>query len=619
MNSLLAVLLTEVVRESGHLCGIDTTHDIKTIESRVEHEGESFLTITLPTFFKDLQRALDRGYIASDLFRSFKRNKSELPEFLGDFLRLVFDEGDGRILNECDRSESIDAIRCMFQISGLLKKVELECSPKRVDAAYARFIENDAAVLRHRENVTREMRDKFVTMGYHLFGDVFQQVDREVYKQELQPVHGPGATADKLKGNQKFDPKKQTWPARLEHVFPQGRYGFNSWSNYLGEVVDSGVAVPGTEIPVRVIDVPKTLSTPRMIAIEPTVMQYAQQSLSYSFERAINQSKIGRVMSWSSQVPNQDMAAIGSDPHSRYRDEGAFATLDLSDASDLVDSLLVADLFRGYSDLREAVMAMRSTHADVRGKIIPLAKYASMGSALCFPIESMVFTIIAFLGIHEVYPTLRPWELLSNFKGKVRVYGDDIIVPVRAARSVVQTLEAYGLRVNSTKSFWTGMYRESCGKEYFAGSDVTIAKVKRVLPDVRKPIAGQEESIVSTVALRNNLYWRGYFDTARWLDNILGRVLKGHYPKVLSTSSILGRVESLVEFDVDGYNPNTQDPLVKGYRVINRTPSSKLGDYGALVKTLGKRSEMPIFDPKHLQQAGRPRALRIKLGSARPF
>jgi len=621
MRSLLAVLLTKVVRESGNLCGIDTTQDINTILSRVEHEGDSFMTITLATFFKDLQQALDRGYIASDLFRSFNRSKSsELPKFLGGFLRLVFDEGDGRILDNVDSLESYQAIKSLFQITGLLKKVELECHPKRVKAALTRYVENDAFVLSHRDSVTREMRDAVVKMGWHLFGDVFYEVNQMIDREELRPIHGPGATADKLKGNQKFIPKLQTWPARLETIFPQGRYGYSSYSIYQEEV-EAGNAVPGREIPVKVITVPKTLSTPRIIAVEPTVMQYAQQSLHDAFFRSIDSKPIGGIMSWKSQIPNQEMALHGSYPmHYTLRKGVAhvgLATLDLSDASDLVDCSLVQDMVRGYPLLREALMAMRSTHANVDGQIIQLAKYASMGSALCFPIESIIFTILVFIGIQAVYPTVRPEQLIKSFSGLVRVYGDDIVVPIRAAQSVVRTLEAYGLRVNSTKSFWTGMYRESCGKEYFAGLDVTIAKLRHELPSTQKPIAGQEEQIVSTVAFRNNLYNKGYEETASWLDSILEKVLNGHYPVVRSTSPILGRVHRDGIYDVHRMDPDIQVPMVKGYRVSSRIPSSKLDGYGALVKTLGKRSENPIFDPRHLQQAGRPRALRIKLGFGR--
>nr|QDH89015.1 MAG: RNA-dependent RNA polymerase [Leviviridae sp.] len=381
--------------------------------------------------------------------------------------------------------------------------------------------------------------------------------------------------------------------------------------------------MPGTVMPVKVITVPKTLSTPRIIAVESTAMQYAQQGLSDSFTRHIDRSSIGEIMSWKSQEPNQLLALRGSYPMpeivNRRSLHVGFATLDLSDASDLVDSQLVRDIFRDYPLVLEAVMAMRSPQASVLGKVLDLSKYASMGSALCFPIESIIFTILVFIGLRRVYPTIRPENLIKEFSGLVRVYGDDIVVPVRAAQSVVQTLQAYGLRVNNTKSFWTGMYRESCGKEYFAGLDVTIAKVKHVLPSTRKPITGQEQEIVSTVALRNNLYKRGYHDTAKWLDTILEKCLHGNYPIVLDSSPILGRVNSVDLYQVDRIHPDLQVPLVKGYRVSSHSPSSKLDGYGALVKTLGNRSDDPIFDPQHLLRAGRPRALRIKLGYGKPF
>lgn len=624
MNSLLAVLLTKVVRESGNLCGIDTTQDIKTILRRVEHEGFSFMTITLATFFKDLQKSLDQGYVASDSFRSFNRGKSKLPIFLGGFLRLVFDEGDGRLVDMPDSLEAICAIRSLFQISGLLKKVELECTPARVSAALDRYIDNDAFVQSHRVKVTREMRLAVTTMSDWLFGDVFTKVSSDVDREELRPIHGPGAVVDKLKGNQKFKPRLQSWPDQLESVFPKGRYAYNSYTNYfLEEAVESGNAVPGAVIPVKVITVPKTLSTPRIIAIESTAMQYAQQGLHDSFFRHVDRSSIGKIMSWKDQEPNQLLALRGSYPMPEILNRKSlhvgFATLDLSDASDLVDSQLVRDVFRDYPLLLEAVMAMRSPQASVLGKVIDLSKYASMGSALCFPIESIIFTILAFIGIRKVYPTIRPENLIKEFSGLVRVYGDDIVVPVRAAQSVVKTLEAYGLRVNNTKSFWTGMYRESCGKEYFAGLDVTIAKVRTELPSTRKPISGQEREIVSTVALRNNLYKRGYLEVASWLDTILDKVLHGHYPIVLDSSPILGRVNSDSLYQVDRIHPDLQVPLVKGYRVSSRSPSSFLDGYGALVKTLGKRSEDPIYDPQHLMRAGRPRALRIKLGYGKPY
>lgn len=70
MNSL-TILLLKVLEESGTQCGVDTSKDRETILTRVEKEGFSFLTITLPTFVKDLYRALDDCAVTPDLFKPF--------------------------------------------------------------------------------------------------------------------------------------------------------------------------------------------------------------------------------------------------------------------------------------------------------------------------------------------------------------------------------------------------------------------------------------------------------------------------------------------------------------------------------------------------------------------
>lgn len=77
--------------------------DMMTIMSRVEHEGISFLTITLPTFGKDFERSLSRGFIDSSCFLSFKKHGA-IPAFLQGMLSQVFDQITGGILNEDELS-----------------------------------------------------------------------------------------------------------------------------------------------------------------------------------------------------------------------------------------------------------------------------------------------------------------------------------------------------------------------------------------------------------------------------------------------------------------------------------------------------------------------------------
>lgn len=614
MNSL-TILLTRVLEESGTHCSVSTTHDIKTVMSRVKNEGQSFLTITLPSYGKDLERALSLGVVDSSLFAPFKRKKGEaLPVFLGGFLSLVFDKVTGRILDTVDCSESIDAIRAIRQITGLLGKVELECDPKRIDAALIRYIENDSYVRYMDKRVTPEMRANFLSMFHRLFGSAMSRVQRDIRADRITPVHGPGATADHHKGNLKWDPRKVAWPAKLEEIFPRWRYQYSSGSIYLDDVL-AGVEGPDTEMPVKVITVPKTMKTPRIIAVEPTAMQYMQQGLMAAIYDAIDGTPIGRIMSWDSQRPNQLLAKSGSLPYGRS------ATLDLSDASDLVSNRLVEWMLRDWPAVRDAVQATRSETANVLDRTIVLSKFASMGSALCFPIESMVFTTIAFLGLREAYPTVHPDKLLKKFQGEVRVYGDDIIVPVRAAQSVVRLLEAYGLRVNRTKSFWTGMFRESCGKDYFAGVDVTYVKCRRELPSLQKARSEQVQEIVSAVELANALDSKGYGSTAEWIRSDVRVLLKGVLPYVYPDSPALGIVnEYMVDMSLPyPYHADHQVPMIKAWVVSGVSPSSRGSDAGNLMKVLSRRTGKPIPDPRHLERAGRPAALRIKLRSVPVF
>jgi hypothetical protein len=314
---------------------------------------------------------------------------------------------------------------------------------------------------------------------------------------------------------------------------------------------------------------------------------------------------------------------------------GALATLDLSDASDRVSNLLVKTMLVNYPRLREAVDATRSRSAEVPGwGRVDLAKFASMGSALTFPVEAMVFTTIVFMGIEASLKYDQSGERVSRatlefgykpigrnltrrrieqFSGSVRVYGDDIIVPVEHVYFVTDRLTQLGLVVNQDKSFSRGYFRESCGKDYYAGEDVTTVRVRRIFPQSRLDVA----EVVSLVSLRNQCYMHGLWKTTSWLDNQIVGVLP-HFPTVLSTSPVLGRW-SFLGYESQRVHPDTHSPLVKGYVPRAKAPDSNVSGVGALMKFFIKRGEEPFFDVKHLERQGRPEAVDIKLRWASPF
>jgi len=146
----LTSLLQYVLDESGTWCRTSTTRDIQTIASRIEHEGDSFLTITLPNFGKDFEKSLDQGKVDPSFFLGFER-KGELPVFLGGFLDLVFDRSTGLLLSTTGMSSRqqalmIVAIRCIRQITLLHSKLLEPCSPKRRDKAIRQYLECDRLV-----------------------------------------------------------------------------------------------------------------------------------------------------------------------------------------------------------------------------------------------------------------------------------------------------------------------------------------------------------------------------------------------------------------------------------------------------------------------------------------
>jgi hypothetical protein len=192
-------LWREVALELGDWCRVSATKDIETVLRRSNTEGISFLTITLPNFGKDFDEALDLGQVDHTHFVGFRRWRGT-PRFLGGFLDQVFDRNTGTMLSD----PSLDAIYAIRQLSRLVSKILLDCSDERTKHAYDAY----QAIEMELEEASRgwsqvDTRD-FNRMAKLLFGRVLGSVDNLVALNELVPKHGPGATADRLLGNQKY-------------------------------------------------------------------------------------------------------------------------------------------------------------------------------------------------------------------------------------------------------------------------------------------------------------------------------------------------------------------------------------------------------------------------------
>jgi hypothetical protein len=576
--------------------------DVKTIRGRSEHEGLSFLTITLPTFGKDFQYCLDQGFIVPKAFLSFRKTGSCLPSFLRGFMEQVFCPSTGVLLDE----PSIEAIYAIRQLTLIFSKILLPCTPERERQAMIDYVQCDKEVDYNDSILPHSDVDEFGRMAQLLFGDLFCHLDKVIFDDGIIPKHGPGNVAEKLSSNGKF--QSRYWTTRLEEVFHVGDFLYPN-SRFISDCYDEiDFLEPESELPSRVVSVPKTQKTPRIIAIEPSTVQYVQQGILEVMMQYIHSSFLSEFIGTESQEPNQLLAQEGSLT-------GSLATLDLSEASDRVSSQLVSALMRSHPLSRKAVFACRSERASVPGQgIISLSKFASMGSALCFPFEAMVFLTIIFLGIEKEqgHRFVRKDEILS-FLGQVRVYGDDLIVPIEYVHTVVDLLEHYGARVGRSKSFWNGSFRESCGKEYYAGQDVSIVKVRRIFPSQRQQVA----ELVSLIELRNQMYSFGNWGTTQWLDDRIERIVS-HYPKVLPTSPALSR-HSFLGYISEKEDEHLHRPLVKACVVSSRSPRDPLEGPGALLKFFLKRGSEPTFDAEHLERAGRPRHAYIKTRWVPPY
>jgi hypothetical protein len=240
--------------------------------------------------------------------------------------------------------------------------------------------------------------------------------------------------------------------------------------------------------------VPKTLTKPRLIATEPSEMMFCQQGCWNFIKERCRDSLIGEFVHFRDQTFNQRLALQASV-------DGSLATIDLSAASDRVTPVVVGNVFRRHPALLTALAATRTRFLSYGGLgpdgLVELRKYSTMGNATTFPVESLVFLSIVLAGCLE--STEVTTRRISDLKGKVLVFGDDLIVPRENAGTIMDLLEVLYFKVNTDKTFTEGNFRESCGVDAFRGVCVTPVYWHDVHD--RTP-----ESYVSRAAVSNNLY-----------------------------------------------------------------------------------------------------------------
>lgn len=536
--ALLESLYHDVNRLSLGVKGTD--RDIITIRKRFKHEGYGFLTVALPALCSALERGLEEGRFACP--EGFARiPRGSIPRLFSGMFREVFDAESG-LLKE---SPSVEMVKNLRQILRIFKKVQpegtrLEETENHTRADFARV---DASL----QGITFPDRET------HLLKRVASLCLNGLKRYEpdkLRLRHGPGAVYDGETPNQKWS---SVVDAITQDRIDIEMFGLSEFAYQLNPTLllrsDSLADSPpehrlhhyrGTSgESARLVTVPKTFTSLRTITVEPCVRQFLQQGLNSLLRDSIKECGIlSNSLALTDQTRNQVLALEGSRT-------GKWATLDLKSASDLLSISLVKLVFDSHRDFLDALISCRSNEVEDGNCRIWLRKYAGMGNATTFPVQSVTFAIIALAAICDKLGYKPTYRRLVALSSKVRVFGDDIIVDKDFVHHVIAWLEVFGLRVNTAKSFFKGNFRESCGVDAYMGVDVTPIYLK-ARPDGSSTEASSIADLVSTA---NQAWFAGLYKTASLLQ--------------LEVESRLGRRLPLVRRDSEGLGWHTRTDAVE--------------------------------------------------------
>ncbi|DAD50061.1 TPA_asm: RNA-directed RNA polymerase [ssRNA phage Gerhypos.4_11] len=562
---LLLALLTDV-REQGYDNTKGTDRDYLTICRRAEHEGDSFLAVTLPILDKALLQGLEhRRFECPSNFR----RKGALPLFLRGLLSKVFDEKSGILLeNPCKGCIELVHLICMS-----FKKLQL--SPKNeqqlVKKAEKEYSMIEKSVIDLSDVPERELHHFDAVCSIVLSRlDDFESTD-------IQCKHGPGSVYEKLTPNEKW---RYTYLSsqvdeRLDEL------GFNEVFDPYDIEFEPVVDIRGSKA--SVISVPKNSTAVRLITVEPFLNQFIQGGLKKYLWSYIQKCPLRHCLALDRQDLNQKLALDGSKT-------GDYCTIDLKSASDLLSDELVHFVFRKNEKFQKLLISSRTSFAKFGTAEFLLKKFAGAGNATTFPIQSYVYAMIcisAILDREGRKPTLKNVEASAS---RLRIYGDDIICRTEDAVVVMNWLTTFGLRVNSGKSFLKGNFRESCGVDAYDGVDITPVYVRHYPSD---DTSLSPKALTSLVSCSNLYFKRALYNAADFLKNLVEDYL-GPLPLVSEDSPVLGWHTRQNAYTFSKWCTEYQRFKTRGYFIKAKKRLDTLSGYPALLKFFHSPCEGPL-------------------------
>lgn len=280
---------------------------------------------------------------------------------------------------------------------------------------------------------------------------------------DLIGKHGPGAVATGEKGLEK---------AHFSETYIKIDSLIGGDSESLFRMPNAPTLVlQRTDPCTRIICVPKDATSTRIISAEPLSMQFLEQGLKHWFYNRFRRLR-GNPIPLDDQSVQRRRAWSGTLCTSWGR-RNRNCTIDLTDASDTIKLCHIRMFFS--KAWQELLLSLRSEYGRFPGGgLLKLETFAPMGSAICYPVECIVFLAAA-----------RAAARLSAQQGDrvfVSSVGDDIVCP---AFSFDYTLDLYrrlGFVPNVRKCCGPNTrFREACGGDYWDGIDIGIIR-PRVIP-----------------------------------------------------------------------------------------------------------------------------------------
>lgn len=545
----------------------DLDRDFQTIEKRTKGEGFSFLAKTLPELFDSVLNGIETGQFTCP--RHFKKQRgAAIPHFFKGMLCKIFDPETGVLLETRDPG----VLKSIYQVCALYKKsiVDDEASDKLDDKAYSEFFSTDAEICQLTDS---QMLDAIARVSYHILPNLTVGLDQVVGS------HGPGAVYEGVKGNQKWEYLYN----ELRKGSPVVDFGFDLFvapfydclSHHRGNLRSTSAlfSAPSSRSIAKLSCVPKNSTSKRTITVEPLMHVFMQKGLMEHLRDCIKRCSIlSPCLDINDQSKNQNLAKVGSLT-------GKWSTIDLKSASDLLSVNLVETVFGRDQEFLDLMLDFRSQYVQCKDNVVRIKKFAGMGNALTFPVQSVVYAVVMMAAILIARNTRITGKSVKAASRCIQVYGDDLIVHTEYMTQVCSALHRVGLKVNPKKSFSNGRFRESCGADYLDGVNVTPIRLKYH----PRLISTDSRAVTNLIHASNESFRQCYYRFSDSLRKLVEGFL-GPLPLVREESQALGWHTRMNATTLTKWCRHTHQFLFKGTVVRERKVKDPLSGYAALLK-----------------------------------